>query len=204
MAVILPPTPIGVPPGHSFWNDWYEKLRTIVNEGAVSVLWSNINFAGSALSNIASRPHSSLQSIQGGTTGEHYHLTFAQWSALGGGGGGVTSVGMTVPTGLTVTGSPITTSGTLAVSFTAGYSIPTTASQSNWNTAFGWGNHATAGYAPTANPTFTGTVTLPAGQVVNGVTLTTGGSTSDFLRADGVYAAPPGGGGGSAVLSWII
>lgn len=50
--------------------------------------------------------------------------------------------------------------------------------------------------APLASPTFTGTVTLPAGQVVNGVTLTTGGGTSDFLRADGTYAAPAGGGGG--------
>jgi hypothetical protein len=59
-----------------------------------------------------------------------------------GGGGTVTSVAMTVPTGLTVTGSPITTSGTLALTLTAGYSIPTTASQANWNTAFGWGNHA--------------------------------------------------------------
>ena len=50
--------------------------------------------------------------------------------------GTVTSVGMTVPTGLTITGSPITTSGTLAITFTAGYSIPTTASQTNWDTAY--------------------------------------------------------------------
>lgn len=49
--------------------------------------------------------------------------------------------------------------------------------------------------APLASPTFTGTVTLPAGQVVNGVTLTTGGGTTNFLRADGTYAAPAGGGG---------
>lgn len=49
--------------------------------------------------------------------------------------------------------------------------------------------------ADLASPTFTGTVTLPSGQVVNGVTLTTGGGTSNFLRADGTYAAPPGGGG---------
>lgn len=54
-----------------------------------------------------------------------------------------------------------------------------------------------AAKAPLASPTFTGTVTLPAGQVVNGVTLTTAGGTSNFLRADGTYAAPPGGGGGS-------
>jgi len=60
------------------------------------------------------------------------------WTAIGGGGGSgtVTSVGMTVPTGLSVSGSPVTNSGTLAVELTAGYSIPTTASQTNWNTAY--------------------------------------------------------------------
>lgn len=38
--------------------------------------------------------------------------------------GTVTSVEMTVPTGLTVTGSPITTNGTLAITLTSGYVIP--------------------------------------------------------------------------------
>jgi hypothetical protein len=41
--------------------------------------------------------------------------------------GTVTSVGLTVPTGLSVSGSPITTSGTLAITYASGYSIPTTA-----------------------------------------------------------------------------
>lgn len=50
--------------------------------------------------------------------------------------GTVTSVSLTVPTGLSVAGSPVTTSGTLAVTLTAGYSIPTTASQTNWDSAF--------------------------------------------------------------------
>ena len=50
--------------------------------------------------------------------------------------GTVTSVAMTVPTGLSIAGSPITTSGTLALSLTAGYSIPTTASQTNWDSAY--------------------------------------------------------------------
>ena len=45
----------------------------------------------------------------------------------------VTSVGMTVPTGLSVSGSPITSAGTLALSFTQGYSIPTTAKQTSWD-----------------------------------------------------------------------
>lgn len=58
--------------------------------------------------------------------------------------------------------------------------------------------------ANTASPTFTGTVTLPAGQVVNGVTLTTAGGTTDFLRADGTYATPAGGGGGSPFATDIV
>lgn len=38
--------------------------------------------------------------------------------------GTVTSVEMTVPTGLSISGSPITSSGTLGLSYSAGYSIP--------------------------------------------------------------------------------
>ena len=66
------------------------------------------------------------------------------------GSGSVTEVAMTVPTGLTVSGTPITTSGTLAVSLQSGYSIPTTSSQSNWNTAYGWGDHSSQGYLTSA------------------------------------------------------
>ena len=50
--------------------------------------------------------------------------------------GTVTSVNMSVPTGFAIGGNPITTSGTLAVSFAAGYSLPTNASQANWDTAY--------------------------------------------------------------------
>lgn len=79
----------------------------------------------------------------------------------------VTSVGVSVPTGLTVTGSPITSSGTIAINFTSGYSIPTTSSQTNWDTAYGWGNHANANYVKSVkvgttayNPS-SGIVSLP-------------------------------------------
>ena len=50
--------------------------------------------------------------------------------------GTVTSVDMTVPTGLAISGNPITTSGTLALTFASGYSIPTDANQTNWTTAY--------------------------------------------------------------------
>jgi len=51
-----------------------------------------------------------------------------------GGSGTVTSVGLSVPTGFAVANSPITTSGTLALSFAAGYGLPTTAKQTEWDT----------------------------------------------------------------------
>lgn len=54
----------------------------------------------------------------------------------GGGSGTVTSVAMTVPTGLTVTGSPVTTSGTLAVSYDAGYTGVLTASTTEWAASY--------------------------------------------------------------------
>jgi hypothetical protein len=52
------------------------------------------------------------------------------------GTGSVTSVSATVPTGFAISGSPITTSGTLAITFASGYSLPTTIKQSNWDDAY--------------------------------------------------------------------
>ena len=57
----------------------------------------------------------------------------ASWSDID---TGLTSVGLSVPTGLTVTNSPLTTNGTIAVGLASGYSIPTTASQSTWDAAY--------------------------------------------------------------------
>lgn len=70
-------------------------------------------------------------------------------SATGGGSGGgtVTSVAMTVPTGMTIGGSPITSAGTLALGLSTGSTIPTSADVEKGVTAYGWGNHADAGYA---------------------------------------------------------
>lgn len=51
-------------------------------------------------------------------------------------GGTVTSVGLSAPTGMKVTNSPITSSGTIALSMDTGYALPTSASQTNWDTAY--------------------------------------------------------------------
>lgn len=72
--------------------------------------------------------------------------TYWTTAGSGGGSGTVTSVALSAPVGFSVSGSPVTTMGTLALSFSAGYSLPTTSSQGQWDTAYGWGNHASAGY----------------------------------------------------------
>jgi hypothetical protein len=82
-------------------------------------------------------------------------------SESGGGAGTVTSVGMSVPTGLSVAGSPITSSGTFAVTYTAGYSLPTTAKQTEWDTAYAdrlkWDGGATGLVAATGRTSLGGT-----------------------------------------------
>lgn len=167
------------------------------------------------------------------TAVDDYVLTASSTSAGGmiwkevAGSGTVTSVDMSVPTGLAISGNPITGAGTLALALDTGYviplqstldtflttttasvtyqpigsyltsaitslggqtgatqtfststsgglslfinsatnnhqftlqpstnySVPLTASTTNWNTAYGWGNHATAGYLQSVTST---------------------------------------------------
>lgn len=48
MSQYLPPAPTGVPPGHAFWNDWLEKLRSLVNN-TVNIAWSAITLTPTTL-----------------------------------------------------------------------------------------------------------------------------------------------------------
>jgi len=77
---------------------------------------------------------------------------------------GVTSVAISVPTGLSVTGTPITSTGTFVITFTAGYSIPTTAKQTQWDTAYT--NRITS-------------ATAPLGIASNVISITQSGASSD-------------------------
>ena len=105
-------------------------------------------------------------------------------SGSAGGTGTVTSVAMTVPTGLTVSGSPITGSGTLAVSLQAGYSIPTTASQANWDAAYN-------DKINSISVTGTGTKTITLTQQDAG-TVTTTFTDKDTTYAITAEEIPPG------------
>ena len=39
---LIPPMPNGVVPGSQYWNDWIEKLRTIINSLTSGIKWSLI------------------------------------------------------------------------------------------------------------------------------------------------------------------
>ena len=80
-ANALPPPPIQDKPGSFTWLEWYRQLRAYVSTSG-SVPWYVINFAGSNITDIALRDHANLQNLQGGTAGEHYHLTAAQRAAI--------------------------------------------------------------------------------------------------------------------------
>ena len=84
MAYTLPPPPINDKPGSFTWLEWYRQLRNYVSTSG-SVPWYIINFAGSNITDIANRDHGNLQGLQGGTAGERYHLTAAQYAAIGAG-----------------------------------------------------------------------------------------------------------------------
>ena len=81
MAYTLPPPPVNDKPGSFTWLEWYRQLRNYVSTSG-SVPWYIINFAGSNITDIAKRDHGNLQGLQGGTTGERYHLTADQYNAI--------------------------------------------------------------------------------------------------------------------------
>lgn len=66
------------------WLEWFRLISLEINEIS-TVTWGNINFTGSNITDIVSRQHNNLQLIQGGTSGQYYHLTAAQHAALSAG-----------------------------------------------------------------------------------------------------------------------
>ena len=109
--------------------------------------------------------------------------------------GTVTSVDATVPTGLAVSGNPITTSGTLAFTYAAGYAIPTTTKQSNWDDSYTF----TSNFPSQTSQS--GKYLTTDGSVLSWATVdalpSQTGNSGKFLTTDGTDASwatlPPGG-----------
>jgi hypothetical protein len=79
MAIGLPPPPVNDQPGSFTWIEWYRQLRNYVSTSG-SVPWYIINFAGSNITDIASRDHGNLQGLQGGAAGARYHLSQTEYN----------------------------------------------------------------------------------------------------------------------------
>lgn len=134
-----------------------------------------------------------------------YDSSTQKWVNGAGGGGGtgsVRSVGMTVPTGFTISGSPITGSGTLALGIDSEHSLPLTSDVAKGVAAYNWGDHAAEGYATRTwvqqqgyitGETYTGTVTRVAMTVPTGLTISGSPITSSGTLALGIandYSIP--------------
>ena len=82
MASGLPPPPTRADSGDFVWVAWYNQLNNYLSTGG-SVAWSVINKAGSSLGDLQIKTHELLTSVQGGTSGEHYHLTSTEYTGTG-------------------------------------------------------------------------------------------------------------------------
>jgi len=147
--------------------------------------------------------------------------------------GTVTSVDMSVPTGFAISGNPITSAGTLAVSFASGYSLPTDAIQATWTTAY---NRSITSAAVTGTSTKTltlnqqdgGTITASWTDIDTGLTsvgltmpsafsvanspltangtiaVTGAGTAAQYVRGDGQLANFPASGGGGSTINYYL
>lgn len=127
------------------WNSAYtnriSSLTTTGSSGASTLISNTLNIPTYTLAGLGGQPALSGTGFVkiSGTTISYDNSTYYLASNPSGytnNTGTVTSLGLTLPTGLSVTPASITTSGTFAVTYSTGYAIPTTASQTNWDTAY--------------------------------------------------------------------
>ena len=104
----------------------------------------------------------------------------------------LTSVGLTMPTGFSVANSPLTSSGTLAVTYGAGYSLPTDAEQATWDEAYNDKiNSASVTGTTTKTLTLTqqdgGTITTSWSDYDTAPVTSVFGRTGDVVATEGDY-----------------
>jgi len=73
MASSVPPVPVQDPAGSFAWLEWYRQLQSYLSTGS-SVPWAVVDKAGANITDIPTRTHNSLQTIQGGAANNYYHF----------------------------------------------------------------------------------------------------------------------------------
>ena len=135
----VPPTDVIIEPNDTETVlDSIEAMVGLWTEKYLSAL--GLSSGGGGGGDVLAEPLVSINGI-GSPTAANQTLVWdgTRWSfkPYGQGGGSVTSIRITVPTGFAVSPSTaITTAGTFAITFASGYSLPSTADQANWNTAY--------------------------------------------------------------------
>ena len=81
MAQSLPPIPNNPITDTFVWRDWFFKVSQLLVQQA-SIAWTSLDFTGSNLLDIQTRQHNALQAVQGGLSGQYYHLTSAQYTTV--------------------------------------------------------------------------------------------------------------------------
>ena len=155
-------------------------LTTTGSSGSATYVGGTLNVPTYTLSGLGGVPTSRSLTINGTS----YDLSADRsWSV-----GTVTSVDLSVPTGFAITGNPITSSGTLALAFATGYSLPTNASQTNWDAAY---NDKINSASVTGTTTKTLTLNQQDGGTITAswTDINTDAVTSVFGRTGAVVAA---------------
>ena len=140
-------------------------------------------------------------------------ITGTTISATGGGGGSgtVTSVGLTAPTGLTVSGSPVTGAGSLGLSWSGGYQAYTSSEASKLASiaAGAQVNAVTNVNGQTGNVTITyasvgAEQAFSKGSLIAGSNVSLSGTLTNRLVGSGdVTISATGGGGGGGTVTYV-
>ena len=101
----LGPPPLHTPITSPLWKRYFERLSTQLGGSQQGQLgyFTGLNFTGSNITSIATRTHNSLQTHQGGSSVERYHLTLAQHTGVIAGGNFTKSVTDSITAGATQT-----------------------------------------------------------------------------------------------------
>jgi hypothetical protein len=116
-----------------------EQVVTVdVNAGTIPAAWGSITGTLSNQTDLQNALNAKQNNITLTTTGTSGAATLigATLNIPNYTDTGLTSVGLAMPTGFDVSGSPLTSNGTLNVNFASGYSLPSTTKQGQWDQAY--------------------------------------------------------------------